>query len=116
MNILNLKKSDRLTIAIILIVLNFAIGIVSKIPLLELIANPSSFNEMPWFYISAGLAYIFSWVLAFAGVYLIGKEAWEAAQKRMKKNVQKTYDKHIGKHVKRGMKSMKNIGNSFDRR
>ena len=112
MNILNLKKSDRLTIAIILIVLNFAIGIVSKIPLLELIANPSSFNEMPWFYISAGLAYIFSWVLAFAGIFLIGKEAWEAMQRRMKKRVQKSYNKHIGKHVK---KHMKNISHSFDR-
>ncbi len=94
-------KEKKIEIGVLLIILNFAIGIVAKIPFFELIANPSDFKQHPMYYLSAIIVYIFSWVLLFIGILLIGEETINAIKKKMQRKMKKTYDKHVGQHVEK---------------
>ncbi len=105
-------EKRKITIAAVLIVLNLALGLVSKLPILELIANPSSFYTNPTFYIAAIITYTFSWVIFGVGVFVLGKETWYAVRRKMRKDVEKSYHRHVGRHVKR---HMRRIVDSFGR-
>ena len=80
-------KEKKIEIGVLLIILNFAIGIVAKIPFFELIANPSDFKQHPMYYLSAIIVYIFSWVLLFIGILLIGEETINAIKKKMQRKM-----------------------------
>jgi len=110
-------EDKKIEIGIVLIFLNFAIGFVSKIPFLQLIADPSSFSIHPLYYISAVVAYLFSWCLGILGVILIGKETYDALRSRMQKQVHDTYQEHIGKHVDKHVKpKMEQLVHSMEKK
>jgi zinc transporter ZupT len=110
-------EQRKIPIGVALIVLNFAIGFVSKLPFLELIANPHSLIERPFYYASAVLAYLFSWVLGIVGVFLLGKETYEAIQRKMRKQMMDTYDRHVGRHVEKHIRpQMDRLAAEIERR
>ncbi|MBS3110025.1 hypothetical protein J4227_05860 [Candidatus Woesearchaeota archaeon] len=104
MDLRKLSERQKVEIGIILIILNFAIGFVSKIPFLQLVRDPNSFHIHPLYYISAVVAYIFSWFLGIIGVLLLGKETYQALRRKMQKKVGQTIHHHVGRHVEKHVK------------
>ena len=82
-------KDKRLLAGVILIVLNFVLGIYGKVLILTRFYEP--------FYLITGLSiYAVSWILLLLGVFLVGWETVKIIQNKIqsqvKKTVKKTYD------------------------
>ncbi len=114
MSIFDFFKNRKIEIGIFLIILNIAIGLVSKLPFFELLANPHDFVVHPIYYLSAIIAYLFSWAIGIVGVFMVGKETYAALQAKMQKSVHDTYQQHVGRHVDLHVKpKVKNIVEVF---
>ena len=93
-------KNWKFAIGILCLILNFTIGFVSKIPVIQLIREPSLIRETPFYFVSAILAYLFSWLIGALGVYLIGKETYLRFRRKVKTQVKDTYDLTVKKQYK----------------
>ena len=82
-------KDMKLFAGIVLFVLNFIIGFYAKVLFLVKIKEP-------FYWWLGAVIYAFSWILLFAGVYLLGSETNKLIRSRIKhnvkKSVRKTYD------------------------
>ena len=76
-------KDKRLLAGVVLVVLSFALGVYGKVLLIIKFYQPV--------YLVTGLSiYAFSWILLFAGVFLVGWETVKIIQNRIQSQVKKT--------------------------